>query len=75
MEGDSEYFSRRAVEERTAASEATHPAAKRAHEELADRYEDLARAVEAQEDYLGFRVFEGQPASAEMTLSSNRDLL
>ncbi len=45
MEGDSLYFSRRAVEERAAAMKAAHPGAREAHLELATRYDDLAAAL------------------------------
>jgi hypothetical protein len=45
MEGDSIYFGRRASEERIAAMKAPHPRARKAHLELADRYDDLATAI------------------------------
>jgi hypothetical protein len=44
-ESDSEYFQRRAEEERLAAGRATHPLARRAHLELAGRYDEAADAV------------------------------
>ena len=45
MEGDAVYFSRRASEERAAASHAVHEAARLAHLEMADRYEELAASL------------------------------
>jgi hypothetical protein len=49
MEGDAAYFSRRAEEERNAASKAIHLKAREAHSELANRYEDLASAIAARQ--------------------------
>ena len=46
MESDGNYFARRAREERAAAMNAAHPAARRSHLEMADRYGDLAAAIE-----------------------------
>lgn len=45
MEADLVYFSRRAAEEKAAASRADHPNARQAHLDLAGRYEDLANAL------------------------------
>ncbi len=45
MESDASYFSRRALEEHLAALKADHPNARRAHRELAARYDDLARPI------------------------------
>ena len=45
MEGDSSYFTRRASEERAAALNAASGAARVAHEQMAERYEDLVRAI------------------------------
>jgi pyridoxine/pyridoxamine 5'-phosphate oxidase len=47
MEADHEYFARRAREERTGAEAAGSSEARAAHLELAERYDDLARAIEA----------------------------
>ena len=44
MEGSQSYFARRAAEEREAATRAAHPLARQAHLDLADRYDDRARA-------------------------------
>jgi hypothetical protein len=44
-EGDQVYFARRASEERTASLKAQDANARRAHIELAERYEDLVRAM------------------------------
>lgn len=48
MEGDAIYLNRRASEERIAAMKAAHPNARRAHLEMARRYEELANAIAAQ---------------------------
>lgn len=53
MESDLAYFRRRASEERTASLQARHPEARRAHIQLAERYEDLVRAMNATEELLG----------------------
>jgi hypothetical protein len=45
IESDSEYFRRRAGEERLAATRATHPSARQAHLDLADRYAEAAAAI------------------------------
>jgi hypothetical protein len=49
MESDVIYFRRRASEEYIAASCAGPSAALRAHREIADRFTDLADAIEAEE--------------------------
>lgn len=49
MEGDAVYFRRRAQEERRAAARAEHDTAHRLHLELADRYDQLASAIEPPE--------------------------
>jgi hypothetical protein len=46
MEGDFTYFSRRAQEEREAAMRNPHPTARRAHIDMAERYAELATAIE-----------------------------
>ena len=43
METKQDFFVRRAEEERLAASRATDPQARRAHQELAERYEERRR--------------------------------
>lgn len=48
MEDDFAYYRRRAADERVAAMKAAHLAARQAHLDLADRYEDLATQIEAQ---------------------------
>lgn len=53
MEGDTVYFRRRASEERTAAMYTRHPRARKAHIDMAERYEDLVRAIAARERHLG----------------------
>ena len=55
MEGDAVYFQRRAREEREAAMNADHPAAREAHLELAARYAELASAIASSELHLGVR--------------------
>jgi hypothetical protein len=49
MESDSLYFSRRAKEERAAATNAVHPTARHAHLQMADRYAELATAIRSSE--------------------------
>ena len=44
-ECDHDYFERRAGEERSAAAGAANPAARRAHLELAARFDDMAAAA------------------------------
>ena len=46
METDFAYFDRRAREEREAAMKAPHPEARKAHLEMAGRYDELASAIE-----------------------------
>jgi hypothetical protein len=53
METDAVYFSRRAQEERVAAMKAPHPAARQAHLDMADRYEEFATAIASREQILG----------------------
>lgn len=56
MESDVIYFGRRASEERTAALHAPHPQARQSHLELAERYEDLVRAIAESEQQLVLRI-------------------
>ncbi len=53
MQGDAVYFRHRATEERAAAETAGHPAARQAHIDMAERYEDLATSIAARETQLG----------------------
>lgn len=53
MNGDVGYFTRRAAEERTAGLQSRDPAARRAHIERAERYEDLVRGISRHTDRLG----------------------
>jgi hypothetical protein len=55
MERDSIYFSRRASEERDAASNAVHSMAREAHLKMAERYDDFAAATRTHrpEDLVG----------------------
>ena len=48
MESDATYFRRRAFEEHLAAVKADDPNARRAHRELAARYDDLSREIALQ---------------------------
>jgi hypothetical protein len=41
MENDQSYFMRRAAQERSAAHNAGHRKARKAHQEMAERYQDL----------------------------------
>lgn len=56
LESDHIYFGRRASEERTAAMQAHHPGARKAHLDMAERYEDLVRAIIEREQRLGIDV-------------------
>lgn len=47
MESDLMYFSRRAAEEKKAAERSADANARRAHLELAERYEDLVASIAA----------------------------
>jgi hypothetical protein len=47
MDSDGVYFARRAAEERVAAMKTAHPIARKTHLELASRYDELARAIDA----------------------------
>ena len=58
MESDQVYFTQRASEERTAALQARHSAARKSHAEMAERYEELVRAFAAEERRAGFGVVE-----------------
>ena len=49
MQSDAIYFGNRAAEEFIAAAEAQRPEARRAHLELAARYQDLARHIALQD--------------------------
>lgn len=53
MEVDTVYFERRASEERAAALHARHAKVREAHLQMAERYEDLARAIRARERVMG----------------------
>jgi len=45
MNGDAEYFRRRAIEEKTAAMKGAHPNAREAHLRMASQYEDFANGL------------------------------
>jgi len=55
MEGDVIYFSRRAHEERTAAMQSANPNARRSHLDMATRYDELVKAIEAHHVQLEIR--------------------
>ena len=55
MESDTEYFRRRASEERTAALQARDTRVRKAHVEMAERYEDFVRGISEHEQFLGLR--------------------
>jgi hypothetical protein len=55
MEGDVAYLIRRASEERAAAMRARHPNARQSHLELAARYQEMADAIIAREQFFGIR--------------------
>lgn len=45
LEDDASYFRRRAAQERTVAFDAYDPRVRQVHLDMAERYDDLARAV------------------------------
>jgi hypothetical protein len=47
MQGDADYFGRRARQERVAAMKASHPNARASHLQMASRYDELANAISA----------------------------
>jgi hypothetical protein len=53
MDSDVSYFRLRASEERSAAKQTRLAKARQAHLELAERYEDLVRAITGSEQHLG----------------------
>jgi hypothetical protein len=55
MNGDVSYLIRRASEERAAAMRARHPNARQAHRQLATRYQEMADAIVARQQFLGIR--------------------
>lgn len=59
MSKDGEYFSRRAVEEREAASHTTNSNARRTHLDLAEAYERKARALHADERRSSLQIVSG----------------
>jgi hypothetical protein len=65
METDVAYFRRRASEEHVAATAAGHPQARRAHVDMAKRYENLARAIEVKEDQLDTGMGSGETRDAD----------
>jgi two-component sensor histidine kinase len=52
VSNDLSYFRKRASEERTAALNARDPRARKAHAEMAERYEDRVRAMAAHHETL-----------------------
>lgn len=55
-EAESSYFRRRAAEERSVALSCDHPRVRQAHSDMAERYEDVGRAIAAFERHLGRRL-------------------
>ncbi len=52
LEDDSSYCRRRAAEERAKAMDAFHPRVRQVHLDMADRYEDMCRAIQMFERHL-----------------------
>jgi hypothetical protein len=52
MNGDAEYFRRRALQERKAGMQAAHANAREAHLQMARRYEEFASALASNEGAL-----------------------
>lgn len=65
MESNASYFGRRAREELFAAIRADHHKARRAHLDLAARYDDLARSIEARESWPESKSGTALPVEAE----------
>ena len=64
MQSDANYFGSRAAEEFIAGAEARHPEARRAHLELAVRYNVLARHIALQDQLIfGGEAEKNRPAS------------
>lgn len=61
MERDVVYFGRRAQEERIAAMKASHPTARRAHLDMAARYEEFATEIGSRQQGM-----ESKPASINL---------
>jgi hypothetical protein len=60
MNGDAEYFRRRALQEKSAGMRAAHPNAREAHLQMARRYEEFASALASHQGaLLGFRQLAG----------------
>lgn len=53
MESDTQYFRRRASEERSTAIQARDARVRKAHLDMAERYEDLVRAIGSHEKRVG----------------------
>jgi hypothetical protein len=49
MENNRTYFMRRAAQERSAASRSSHATARKAHEKMAERYQELVQTPDAPE--------------------------
>ena len=71
VESDISYFRRRASEERSAALQARPTEARLAHLELADRYEDLVRAIAGAERNLGIGTADDPLKQAVRRISDN----
>ena len=65
MESDAVYFARRAAAERAAANRSDSPIARETHLELAERYEDLARALNLSQASPALRLISTQSVRAE----------
>lgn len=71
MESDVSYFRRRASEERSAAMQARHTEAREAHLQLAERYEELVRAITGAEQRLGIGTADDPLRRAVSRISDN----
>jgi hypothetical protein len=58
MDVDLAYLRGRGATERAAAMLADHPAARLAHNEMAERYEELANAIEQRSRLLGLDLYD-----------------
>jgi hypothetical protein len=71
VESDVSYFRRRASEERTAALQAQHSEARQVHTDMAERYEDLVRAMIERDNYFGLSSLQDPSGRTHWTSRAN----
>lgn len=75
MESDIVYFRRRASDERSAALQARNAEARLRHAEMANRYEDLVRAIVGSHQHFGIGDADDSLRSPLASASPKRDRL